>query len=273
VENDSISETSPNWPTRWPSASFSPGWTLGFILLVVGVFFVALVVAGFGAGLWLVAAHHGTDLQAATRNPATATSSVFVASSVAQLLAEALVVALIVASMPRLTRLSLRQLGFRPVDGGALFYAIAGAACMILIADVGSSLVDTFTHAVHPQLVERIFENLRHNLASVAFFVAFAVVLQPIAEETIFRIFLFNLGMRYGGFWLGAIVSGALFGAAHVAGGGADPVSGVLLALGGMVLCWVYYRSRNAYASMISHGLFNAVSTAVLYFYPKLAGG
>jgi membrane protease YdiL (CAAX protease family) len=34
----------------------------------------------------------------------------------------------------------------------------------------------------------------------------------------------------------------------------------------------VYYRSRNAYASMISHALFNGLSTAALYFAPKLIG-
>ena len=54
----------------------------------------------------------------------------------------------------------------------------------------------------------------------------------PFAEETFFRIFFFNLGLRYGGFWGGAVLSGVLFGIAH-----GDLYAALPLALGGMVLC------------------------------------
>jgi uncharacterized protein len=271
--NDSTSQTSPEWPTRWPKDSFSGWWTAGFIGLLLVLGFFVFAVAGIAAGIWLIATHHQSELMAAAKNPAGMSSAVFISSTVAQLIAEAIIVLLILVALPRLTHLSLRELGFRALDTSAIGYALLGALGMVVIADVGSSLIDTLTHAVHPQLVEKVFEHLRAQTGGVAFFVAFAVVLQPIAEEMIFRIFFFNLFQRYGGFWIGAIVSGTLFGFAHVVTGGADIVSGILLALGGVVLAWVYYRSRNAYASMISHGLFNAVSTAALYFAPKLAGG
>jgi membrane protease YdiL (CAAX protease family) len=96
--------------------------------------------------------------------------------------------------------------------------------------------------------------------------------LQPFVEEMLFRVFLFNLALRYSGFWTAAIVSGVLFGLMHLVTGSADLTSSALLALGGVILAWVYYRSRNAYASMISHALFNGLSTAALYFAPKLIG-
>jgi membrane protease YdiL (CAAX protease family) len=96
-------------------------------------------------------------------------------------------------------------------------------------------------------------------------FAFFAMVLAPIAEETIFRVFAFNFGARYGGFWLGAPVSAILFGLAH-----GDAFAAIPLALGGVVLCAVYYRSQNAFASMISHGLFNGLSIAGLLFAPHL---
>lgn len=269
MENDSDSQTSPSWPTRWPKGSFSIGWVLLVAGIVLGLFFAAAIVFD----VWLYATGHYAQFVAQARNPATMSGPIFVASSTMQIAWEAVIVLIVWAALPRITRFSRAQLGFRPIDGRALTYGLLGALGMIVVADIGASVLDTFTHAVHPQLVERMFENLRASPSMVAFFVFFAVVAQPIAEETIFRLFVFNVGLRYGGFWLGAILSGALFGAAHTIGGGADPASGALLALGGIVLCWVYYRSRNAYASMISHALFNAVSTAVLYFFPKLAGG
>lgn len=271
--NDSTSQISPDWPTRWPKGSFSAWWTVGFIALLFVLGFLIFAVAGIAAGIWLIATHHQGELLAAAKNPAGMSSAVFISSTTAQLIAEAIVVLLILTALPRLTHLSLRDLGFRALDMSTIGYAILGAIGMVIVADVGSSLIDSLTHAVHPQLVEKVFEHLRAQTGGVAFFVVFAVVLQPIAEEMIFRVLFFNLFLRYGGFWVGAIISGALFGFAHVVTGGADVVSGILLAAGGVVLAWVYYRSRNAYASMISHGLFNAVSTAALYFAPKLAGG
>jgi membrane protease YdiL (CAAX protease family) len=37
-----------------------------------------------------------------------------------------------------------------------------------------------------------------------------------------------------------------------------------------MILCAVYARTRNAWMSMITHGVFNAVSVVALYFAPQL---
>jgi membrane protease YdiL (CAAX protease family) len=76
---------------------------------------------------------------------------------------------------------------------------------------------------------------------------------------------VFNAVMRYGGFWSGAIVSGLIFGAVH-----ADKYAFLPLAAGGVILAYVYYRSGNAFTSMITHGLFNAVTVLALVFAPKL---
>ncbi|HXO17878.1 MAG TPA: CPBP family intramembrane glutamic endopeptidase, partial [Candidatus Dormibacteraeota bacterium] len=74
----------------------------------------------------------------------------------------------------------------------------------------------------------------------------------------------FNLGLRYGGFWGGALLSGALFGIVH-----GDFYAALPLALGGVVLCAVYYWTRNAFAPMISHALFNALSIVMLLVAPQ----
>lgn len=271
--NDSTSQTSPAWPTRWPNGSFSPLWTIGFVLLFAAVLLALLVIIGIAVGIWAVATHRQGELLIAAAHPASLSTTFFVVNSAAQLVLEAFLVALILVAIPRLTHFSLRELGFRPPAGGAVLYGVLGALGMVVVGDLGSGLIDHFTHAVHPELAEQIFEHLRRNLPAVAFFFFYAAIAQPIAEEMIFRVFIFNLGLRYGGFWAGAAVSGALFGYTHVFFKDADAVTGALLGVSGVILCWVYYRSRNAYASMISHGLFNALSTAALYFAPKLAGG
>jgi membrane protease YdiL (CAAX protease family) len=193
--------------------------------------------------------------------------AVFLPSTIVQVSIEAIAALFILVALPRMTHFSLKQLGFRALTMRDLAIALAGAVGMVIVVDGGGSVVSSVMHSTHQELAVSLFISMRSNVRLVLFFAIFAVILQPIAEETIFRVFLFNLGLRYGGFWAGAILSGILFGAAHL-----DKLEFLPLALGGVVLCAVYYRSRNAYASMISHGLFNALSTALIYFAPKLAG-
>lgn len=181
-----------------------------------------------------------------------------------QLALEAGVVAVILRGLPALSGFSLRELGFRAISGGQIGIAIGGSVVMAIVANGGASLIDALFHTTHEQQVVQMVRNI-HNPAILAFFTIFAVVIAPIAEETIFRVLVFNIGLRYRGFWFGAILSGALFGAAH-----GDMFAALPLALAGVVLCGVYYRTRNAYASMITHGLFNAITVVALFAFPQL---
>jgi membrane protease YdiL (CAAX protease family) len=61
------------------------------------------------------------------------------------------------------------------------------------------------------------------------------------------------------------VLSGVLFGIAH-----GDIYAALPLALGGIVLCAVYYRTRNAFAPMISHALFNGLSIVALLVAPGI---
>ncbi|MGH7737480.1 MAG: lysostaphin resistance A-like protein [Candidatus Tyrphobacter sp.] len=264
MENDSTSTISPSWPTRWPKGSFSAGPTGALILALVG-----LLVLLFIATIAVFAANANGDLAriALQQNRMAFLKAVFVPSTIVQVAFEAVAAFLIIATLPRITHFSLRDIGFRALSARDLFIAILGFAVMVLVVDGGGNLVSAVSHGQHQELAVQLFESLRANLRLVVVFAIFAVVIQPMAEETIFRVFLFNLGLRYGRFWGGAIFSGILFGAAH-----ADAYAFVPLALGGIVLCGVYYTSRNAFASMITHGLFNLLSTALIYFAPKLAG-
>jgi uncharacterized protein len=259
--NDSTSQILPAWPTRWPKNSFPFWWTLGFLVLVLLVSTFVFIVGA----VVLALTEPRSALLAVQQNQAKL-GALFIPLVAVQLAGEAVAVAALFFGLPWLTQFSLRELGFRAPNMRDIGIALLGAVGMVIVADGGGSLIDTLTHSKHEQVVIQIFRNL-HDPRSLIFFAVFAIVLQPIVEEMAFRVFFFNLGLRYGGFWAGAILSGLLFGAAH-----ADIYAFVPLALGGIVLSAVYYRSGNAYASMISHGLFNALSTAALYYAPKFAG-
>ncbi len=244
--NDSTSAISPVWPTRWPKDSFKgiSTWLL----------------AGFVAGLFIFAFVAGLKT---SRVPAMSAME-FDALILLQFVLEGILLVIVLAALPALSKFSLRELGFRRPSTQTVGTAILGAIAMVIVANGGASLVDYLAHSQHQQDIVQIFKGL-HDRMTVALFAGFAVVFAPFAEETFFRIFFFNLGLRYGGFWTGAVLSGVLFGIAH-----GDLYAALPLALGGVILCAVYYRTRNAYASMISHALFNAVSIVALLVAPQI---
>jgi membrane protease YdiL (CAAX protease family) len=246
--NDSPSTISPSWPTRWPKDSFTGPWT----------WLLAIVVAAMFAGSFAVGVLKGGSISYASITPLELYLSIGLSAVV-----EGAFVVVALLALPALSKFSLRELGFRTPTLATLGGAALGALAMVVVANGLASLIDSLAHVNHQQDVVEIFRNL-HDPVAVAVFAFFAIVFAPIAEETLFRIFFFNLGMRYGGFWAGAILSGALFGMAH-----GDLYAAVPLALGGMVLCFVYYRTRNAWASMMSHCLFNALSILALLFAPS----
>ncbi len=244
--NDSTSAISRDWPTRWPKDSFKSVWTW----LLAG-FIAFLFITAFVAGL------------KTTRVPSVGPLE-FDVLLLVQFVIEGAVVAILLAALPALSKFSLRELGFRVPTAANVGTGLLGAVGMVVVANGGASLIDYLLHSQHQQDIVQIFRGL-HDPTTIVLFVAFAVVFAPFAEETFFRVFFFNLGLRYAGFWGGAVLSGVLFGIAH-----GDTYAAVPLALGGIVLCAVYYRTRNAWTSMISHALFNSLSIVALLFVPKI---
>ncbi len=245
--NNSTSKPSAHWPTVWPPGSFRAGPTA---LLVAGLVIASVAIVGVGF--------------AVLRSQIQTGAVPVMGAILLQFVLEAVIVAIILVTLPRISGFSLHELGFKKLRATDVLYGLGGAVAMLIIVQGSSALVDALVHTQHQQQVVQDFEQLR-TPAKIVFFGFFAAVIAPIAEETIFRIFLFNAVMRYGGFWTGAIVSGICFGAVH-----GDRFAFVPLALGGILLCYIYYRSGNAFASMISHGLFNAATLVALLFAPQL---
>ncbi len=245
--NDSTSASSPAWPTRWPKNSFTGFWSW-LLAIVIALLFIALF-------------FFSLKNQVSTKmDPA-----IFDIGLAAQFILEGILVAIVLAALPKMAKFSLRELGFRTPTLMNIFIAILGALTMAIVANGGATLIDYLAHSPHQQDIVEIFKHL-HNTTTIALFAAFAIIFAPFAEETFFRLLFFNLGLRYGGFWAGAILSGVLFGIAH-----GDLYAAIPLALGGIVLCGVYYLTRNIIASMFSHALFNTFSIVVLLAAPKLS--
>lgn len=99
----------------------------------------------------------------------------------------------------------------------------------------------------------------KDSVALLIFFLT-AAVAAPIFEEIIFRGFLLPSLTRYMSVWGAVVASSLLFAIAHLS------LSEVLpLATLGMVLGFVYTRSRNLLASMLLHSLWNSGTLLSLF--------
>jgi uncharacterized protein len=253
VANNSISKPFADWPTPWPTGSFRAGPTLLLVLIVV--------VPMLGFGVWQAIESSSIKIDPkAFGNPL-----VVILSLVATLMVEGTLVIVLISLLPWAARLPLRRLGYRPLHVRDVIVAFIGSLVMAIVANGGAALIEGALHITHDQQAVMMLTQLHDPRLLVAFAV-FAIAIAPLMEETIFRVFLFNATRRYFGFWAGAIVSGLCFGVAH-----GDPIAAVPLALGGIVLAFVYYRTGNAFASMITHGLFNSYTILTLVFAPALA--
>jgi membrane protease YdiL (CAAX protease family) len=88
-------------------------------------------------------------------------------------------------------------------------------------------------------------------------------VLVPLTEETLFRGIVFGgLARFFAGLipenaavFVAAVVSGAIFGLAHL-----EPHTFPILMFLGICLAYIYYYGRSVFASALVHGLFNTIA-------------
>lgn len=254
MENSSISPPSPAWPTRWSPEAFPPWRLPAFLGYVVGALLVGAALAA--VAFLIVSPSH---------SPEALRSSPILAILLNGLL-ELPLAATLVPALRWTANVPLREIGFAPPGARAIVIALLGVAAAIAAANAGSAIVTAVTHqAPHDQTTVTMFLAIK-SPAQILAFGFFAAVFAPIVEELMFRLVLFNAGLRYFGFAVAATGSSLLFGLAH-----GDPINALPLAMVGFVLCTIYYLSRNAWASMITHGCFNLTTLVALHYFPQMA--
>ena len=89
------------------------------------------------------------------------------------------------------------------------------------------------------------------------------IVAAPLSEEIFFRGFMFAGIRKSAGFWVGAIVSSAVWGLFHYTGTDSWGVC-LQLALFGLALCWLYERTGSIWPTIAVHGFNNALAFTLL---------
>ena len=149
--------------------------------------------------------------------------------------------------------------GFRSVWIGVL------AGIGLIVASDITSAIQARIFGPHPEKVAELLLS-HHGALSFVLDLLSVSVLAPLAEEYLFRGIVFNGLAQLMPVIPAAIVSGVVFGAAHL-----DPWSIVPLATIGVGLALLYRRTGSLWPNIVAHATVNTVALVAVYLFPKLA--
>jgi uncharacterized protein len=151
------------------------------------------------------------------------------------------------------------QLGLRPPRVGW-----RQAALMIVALIVLFIVLSVIWGALFNPGKEKILEQLgsNENAALLLLSAALTCVVAPIAEEILFRGFIFTALRSWRGTIPAAAITGLVFGAVHA--GSAPALDLVPLAALGFGLCLLYRCSGSLYPCVVAHSLNNSIAFASL---------
>ncbi len=163
-----------------------------------------------------------------------------------------------------------REIGLaRPASWLKTGFLGVGACSGAVVAFAGTQVVILGVLSVlgfAPSEVDQSrFHAMAGNLPLLVLMVILAWTTIAFGEELFYRAFLITRMIDHGaiGRQWAIVISGSIFGAAHVAEG---PVGIISNAAMGMLFGWIYLRSaRNLWITIVGHGLINTLRFALLY--------
>lgn len=137
-------------------------------------------------------------------------------------------------------------------------YGVLGGLLMVIGMLILSWPISVLQPNLQPQSYERMLSASSSGyLVWLLFFIG--AVLAPVSEELFYRAMIYPVLRGYAGPVWGAILAGLVFGLAHW-----DVWRTLPLALGGMILCYIYEKTGSIYVSMVTHGVWNGVMAALV---------
>jgi membrane protease YdiL (CAAX protease family) len=135
---------------------------------------------------------------------------------------------------------------------------------ILLLQDACVQLLTWLGHPPENQKAVDMFLNAKTPFAR-GYFIVFAVILAPVAEEFIFRGVLYPFIKERGWPLLALFSVNALFALIHF-----DLATFFPLFVLALVLTWLYEQTNSLLASITAHSLFNAGNVVLLVFQPQV---
>lgn len=171
-----------------------------------------------------------------------------------------------------LTTIGMAQFAFRatplqlglgnPPKGPWVLWGIGAGIALIAASSVVEALIKA-AFGSHPQPQALVLAR-HHGVEAFLFDLMSVSIAAPLAEEIFFRGFIFGGLVQRMSPALAMVISGALFGAAHL-----DLWSFLPICVIGAGLAWTYYATRSLWVNVVAHATVNTISLAVAYAFPQ----
>ena len=234
---------------NWMMLVILPAWVF------VGFFTAELLTGGL---LWLAAAG-GIALKSVNQSVLNA-----VIAAIVYLLTLAIVI--IIPWFFRRRTIKIADFGLsRWPSWSDIFMTPAGFIVYIILSSLLILLATHILPGFNPNQVQNTgFEHLVQGYEYILAFTTLVIV-APIAEEILFRGYLFGKLKQYIPVWVAAIATSVLFGAIH----GSWDVAVDTFALS-LVLCYLRETTGSIWSSILLHMLKNGIAFYLLFIYPSL---
>jgi len=140
--------------------------------------------------------------------------------------------------------------------GEAVKWALIGIF-LVYITQIAAAIIEQaiFGTPVQSKNTEKII-----RLSTISPYVILVVVIVgPILEEIIFRKIIFGELYKKTNFWIAGIISSLLFALLHADG------HIILYGSIGLVLCYLYRKTKRIVVSMVAHGTMNTIAVLVAF--------
>lgn len=227
-----------------------PRWGL---LEIVAVY-IGIMVAG------MLFARYSESVKSclAASGIADTTLALFTAAYVFQFIITILLVLLftIVLNRARLRDLGVKHVGIREY----IRYGLMGGVLLLIFIVALGIIINLLHPDINPQLFEEMLRTASGPGGLITLLIMGAV-LAPISEELYYRGMIYPVFRGYVGPFWGAIIAGILFGLVHW-----DLWRTIPLAVGGVILCYIYEKSGSILVSALAHGVWNGIMALIVYF-------
>lgn len=139
-----------------------------------------------------------------------------------------------------------------------LKYGFLGGLLLALLMIGFGLLLSYFQPQYQPQLFEEVLR-AAPDYRGIMLLLFLGVVVAPVSEEIFYRGMVYPVFRKHLGTLGGAVAAGIVFGLVHL-----DLWRAIPLAIGGTVLCLIYEKTGSIWVSAVSHGIWNAVMSAMV---------
>ncbi len=264
MSNDSssvpaVSTVPPDDPAARPA-----GWhpVTAIVWVIVGFIASSFVAQGGVLLAYMLFGHHSAEQAIDVMN----------SSITAQFLSVGLTEAALVGTIYAFVRRrggNMRDLGLRRPQAIDIPWALLGIVVYIVLYIVAVSIAVATLHIDTKGQQDLGFNDPIGTQALILTAISL-IVFPPLAEEIVFRGFLFTSLLRRWNVWVAGLVTSVLFAIPHVLegqGGKALWIAGIDTLILSVVLCTLRYKTKRIWAGVLIHMLKNSLAFAALYVF------